>query len=309
MCSITPPTAGTISDTTSETPTFTVGTTNGTITLKVTDNTGAVATATQNIIVRGINVAFPSSPYTIACAPGSTVTMSSTLSGYTTGAKTYAWSTGAATASSSATAPGTYTLTVTNSAGCSAVGTATVSYPGGVTNTADFAVVYPNGKTYFCTGLNHTINNTSAKTAGWDASWDYDASALTSAATNGSFTFSAAKTAPLVLTMDSAGCTFKKTKNIQVKVCTGVEDVDFTQNIVIFPNPTTGAVNFEIPTFDKNLTINVYNILGAEVKSIKEETSGVFSKLYNFSDLSSGTYIVKITNGSKTATKRLTIDK
>jgi hypothetical protein len=205
--------------------------------------------------------------------------------------------------------PGNYTLTVTNSAGCTASATAVVTYPGNVTNTADFSVVYPNGKTYFCIGVNNTIINTSANTAGWDASWSYDGGAITSNSIDGQFTFTTAKTAPMILTMDSAGCKFSKTRNVQARVCTGVEDIDFTQNIVIFPNPTANVVNFEIPTSEKNLTINVFNILGSEVKNIKEETTGFFAKQYNFSDLSSGTYIVKITNGSKTATKRLTINK
>jgi hypothetical protein len=92
-------------------------------------------------------------------------------------------------------------------------------------------------------------------------------------------------------------------------MATGIDDVLFNQNIAIYPNPSTGNVTFEVPTFEKNLSINVYNILGAEVRSIKEEANGMFNKNYNFSDLSNGTYIVKITNGNKTATKRLTISK
>jgi PKD repeat protein len=227
-------------------------------------------------------------------------------------ANTYAWSFGdGGTASGYAPAPhvysayGTYTvkLVVSNLAGKdSSTQTVTVAAP--ATPVANFTSQNTVGKTY-------KFTNASTPTACVTYFWDFgvtSTAADTSVLASPTYVYPTAGSYNVCLTVTNLDGVVNQ-KCATVNVATGIDDVLFNQNIAIYPNPSTGNVTFEVPTFEKNLSINVYNILGAEVKSIKEEANGMFNKNYNFSDLSNGTYIVKITNGNKTATKRLTINK
>jgi hypothetical protein len=62
-------------------------------------------------------------------------------------------------------------------------------------------------------------------------------------------------------------------------------------------------------TIADKVNVVVFNILGSKVKEFNETSNGTLSRNYNMSDLSNGTYIVRIQNGQKTATKRLVINK
>ncbi len=227
-------------------------------------------------------------------------------------ANTYSWNFGdggTATGYSPAAhvygAYGTYTvkLVVSNLAGSdSSTQTVTVAAP--ATPVANFTSQNTVGKTF-------KFTNASTPTACVTYFWDFgvtSTAADTSILASPTYVYPTGGSYNVCLTVTNLDGAVNQ-KCASVNVATGIDDVLFNQNIAIYPNPSTGNVTFEVPTFEKNLSINVYNILGAEVRSIKEEANGMFSKNYNFSDLSNGTYIVKITNGNKTATKRLTINK
>lgn len=308
--------SGTLSTNTDQNVSLVIANT-GSVTVTVTDANGDSTVATQAITSRGLNVTITNAnPFTIAC--GSNGTLTSNVTGTQNG-KNYVWSTGTtgSTAfSTSVSTPGTYTLVVTNSFGCSASASVNVIYTGGVTNTVNFNIP----PSPICQGRAYTYDNASTYTGGlWSATWDMknDGSDL-QFQEDANYTFTTAGTYTIKLTMDSAGCTFTRTRNVTITAATnsacnpniGFEDLDFSNEITLQPNPSYGNVNVTVNGVEKNLSIRVYNIIGSEVKTfIANEISPVFSKSFDFSDLANGAYIVKIQSGDKTALKRLTIGK
>jgi hypothetical protein len=79
-----------------------------------------------------------------------------------------------------------------------------------------------------------------------------------------------------------------------------------------YPNPFNPAtkLNFEIAQNGfTNLTI--YNILGAEIKTLVNEylEKGIYSYIFNAGDLPAGTYIYSLKSGNNTITKKMNLIK
>jgi hypothetical protein len=87
------------------------------------------------------------------------------------------------------------------------------------------------------------------------------------------------------------------------------EDCSLGQN---YPNPfnPTTKIDFSI-TKSGNVRLKIYDILGKEVASVidKEMNAGSYTVDFNASSLSSGTYFYKLTSGSFTQTRRMTLVK
>jgi len=113
--------------------------------------------------------------------------------------------------------------------------------------------------------------------------------------------------------MDSAGCEFATNQSVTVNsqsVCVGIQEIGFDNNVSIIPNPSNGNVNITISDADKNVTLTIYNIIGETVKSYATtESTSIFNKNLDLSNLANGTYLVKIQSGNKSATKKLFIAK
>ncbi len=85
------------------------------------------------------------------------------------------------------------------------------------------------------------------------------------------------------------------------------DDAVFGSNLSVYPNPVTGdviTINLGDASVDK-ATVSVYNTLGQQVmtNSYDKVSNGVI-KLDNLSDLSNGVYIMNITSGVATTTRR-----
>lgn len=76
-------------------------------------------------------------------------------------------------------------------------------------------------------------------------------------------------------------------------------------NMSIYPNPVAEQVNISVEDYN-NTTLEIYNLLGEVVKSTKLNSHNT---QINVSDLNNGTYIVRIMNGQKVATKKVIINK
>ncbi len=77
---------------------------------------------------------------------------------------------------------------------------------------------------------------------------------------------------------------------------------------IVMPNPSSGNITVQLQTdYDEPWQIEVYNATGSLVLSTGEMQSGNAVYQNNWSSLSSGLYLLKISQGSKTATKRLVI--
>jgi hypothetical protein len=275
------------------------------VSVTVTDANNATATASITIDSRGVNVNITNSdPATLSC--GSSLTITSQITGATTG-KNYVWSTGqtgATLANISISAPGQYSVTVTNNAGCSATDQVTVQYPGGLNNATGFTV-----PARLCDDELITFTNTTARLNGWNSTWTYGDGNI-GFGVDGQNNYNNPGPYSVKLEVDSAGCKFTSIQNITISSCVGIQETEFSNNISILPNPSNGNINITVNGASENMSIRVYNILGSEVKRFEStDVASTFTKSINLSDLSNGTYLIRIASGSNTAVKRITISK
>lgn len=79
-----------------------------------------------------------------------------------------------------------------------------------------------------------------------------------------------------------------------------------------YPNPfnPTTKIDYDLPK-DANVKLSIYDILGKEIQILVNEyqIAGSYSFNFNASDLSSGTYIYRITANEFTDTKKFTFVK
>jgi hypothetical protein len=80
----------------------------------------------------------------------------------------------------------------------------------------------------------------------------------------------------------------------------------------VFPNPTTGItqIDFKLSSTD-NLTIELFDIMGKSVKTIKNGSfaSGDHSIFFDTDNIENGVYFLKLSSTNYTATHKLTIQK
>ena len=155
-----------------------------------------------------------------------------------------------------------------------------------------------------------TYNGTSNSTSGTAVyAWDFG-NGDTAIGTSVHYSFPAVGTFSVCLTIIDGGYSTTTCKNVVVAgTCVGINEISEFGNVMMMPNPTTGKVTITAEDVNGAVKIQIYNILGAEVKSYTEEVSGTMTRTYNLSDLSNGNYIVRLMNGDKMTTRRLTIAK
>ncbi len=313
-------TSGTLTSNSGQQVSLVTGTTNAVVTVTVTDANNVTTSSTFTVLSRGINVTFTNNPQPVAIAcGGSTATLIASISGNTQG-KNYTWSTGATganTVSQQVNTPGTYSVTVTNNSQCSATASVQVVYSSGVSNSVSFTPPTDQANTpglQLCPNTPLTFVNTSARLTGWSSLWKFGPTD-TYTLQDGVYSFAPGQYTVL-LQMDSAGCTFTSsplTVNVlSAAACngTGINEVDFSNDITLMPNPTTGNVTINVTGIEKNLSIRVYNILGSEVYNFNtSDVATTMNKSIDLSNLNSGTYLVKVQTGSKVAVKRVTVSK
>jgi len=98
-----------------------------------------------------------------------------------------------------------------------------------------------------------------------------------------------------------------------VEVCTttetlGVEEQNgnFT-NFSVYPNPGKGKVTVNLSS-DKDVLMSLFDVRGRKVYSeLHSNNSVTFSKEVDFSSMSSGVYLLNVSSGDQTATKKLVI--
>lgn len=100
-------------------------------------------------------------------------------------------------------------------------------------------------------------------------------------------------------------------KFFAISVATGLNQYSNSNNfnIQLYPNPFSGSVKVDINAtnmLDENKTvINVYDILGNIVRTENIKLTENFSKIYDFSSLANGSYVVVVTDGKQKSVARL----
>jgi hypothetical protein len=90
-----------------------------------------------------------------------------------------------------------------------------------------------------------------------------------------------------------------------------VENANFNLNINTFPNPANNqlTVSYELKQ-PSNIDLEIYNLLGARVISFKKNNStgaGKYSEKIDVSNLSNGTYFLKINSNQKNHTIKFSV--
>jgi hypothetical protein len=88
-------------------------------------------------------------------------------------------------------------------------------------------------------------------------------------------------------------------------VSQGIEENVYTpsQNVKVYPNPTTGIVKVENA---ENATISVYTLTGSLVKTIE---SNAVNTSFDLTGLAKGTYLVKVIKENEVVTKKINLLK
>ena len=83
-------------------------------------------------------------------------------------------------------------------------------------------------------------------------------------------------------------------------------DLFATDDVIIYPNPTTGILNFKLDNvFENNFSIQICNTLGQKV--FEKLDLNKDNVTVNLSSLNNGTYFITFSNSNKTITKKLLI--
>jgi len=305
---------------------LTIGTSgNVTVTLTVTDNDNNSATTVDTIVITNaaptVSIANLNN-FTTSCTSPTTLVAHSSGSVLSQAGLTYLWSDGTTGSSIVVNSQngyprpydyaGTYNLTVTNVYTCSSTATATVTYSNNATNQVSFThpnPVYDKISTNF-------VNTSSSFETPWTLVFDPDNTGQNlQNSSNGSADFSYTYPSPgtytATLIMDSAGCKFAGSESFQVRAYTGISNLAFDNNVTLVPNPSNGNVILSVTGVEKTIAIQVYNLIGEEVKNFSsiDVNGGTYSKSYDFSDLPSGAYMVKVQSAGQIAIKKMLITK
>lgn len=240
-----------------------------------TAQNGCSKTNTLQVLVNSFTPGVTSST---AICNGTGITLSAT------GGTAYVWNTGSPFSSIGPLTPSlttSYTVNGTGSNGCSgqAFVTVTVNPLPVVTATAN--------RTTMC---KNEVVNLSAQGA-TSYSWNTGA---TTAATSYSATIAIPKI--LVVTgTDDNGCSANFSITIQVKTCTGIEELA-TGGLMIYPNPASNHITVQLDNYSAGTSIEIYNMIGSRI--LAQDLEGEKSTV-NISELSNGVYYLKVIENDK----------
>jgi len=110
---------------------------------------------------------------------------------------------------------------------------------------------------------------------------------------------------------NTQGCTSYTSFTVNVSACTGINEVDAQVLVGLFPNPTTGLLNFSVEGLDgKNVSTTVYSIHGQRllVKEFEQVSSSQTLEL-DLSVFAEGTYLVQVQSGNHSSVHRVVISR
>ncbi|MBL4656585.1 MAG: T9SS type A sorting domain-containing protein, partial [Flavobacteriales bacterium] len=253
-------------------------------TVTITEPAGFSATSTvKDVLCGGI------------CDGESTVTPGGGIPPYT-----YLWDDSLAQTTPTATGlcKGTQIVTITDSAGCSVMDTVTI---GG-----------PNALSVSSSSVNATLGNNDgsadAATLGGVQPltylWDDTNAQTTSKATGlapGTYT---------VTVTDGNGCTATSTAIVGQDTTPGMWDLELGARFDVYPNPTTGAVIFDLELMEvSGVKIQIINLMGQLVHETTFSSVQLLKKETNLSDLSDGVYFISLTTEKGSLKRRIVVSK
>lgn len=95
------------------------------------------------------------------------------------------------------------------------------------------------------------------------------------------------------LEVGTPGCVSNRASVIGEILCVGLEDLVDNKNVHIYPNPTSGQLNIEIPEATKNFEYFITDIVGQVVRNKQQLKAGMSNNI-NIKDLTNGIYFVQV---------------
>jgi len=238
----------------------------------VTSTNGACVSSTT------VSLDILSTPVLTVSPSSSTVCAASSTTLTASGADTYTWSTAGGNAASAVftpTAMATYTVAGTNACGTGST-TATIDV------TSPLTINATTSSTMICSGETATLTASgTASSFTWTPGGQTTAIVAVTPTTSTIYTVSSSNVCGVVTA----------TVNQNVSPCAGIQELE-SANISVYPNPSTGIVNFDITSeLAGNVSLEMYDAIGKLV--VKEELTKEHTVL-NLSKLEEGIYIFKM---------------
>jgi hypothetical protein len=227
-----------------------------------------------------INIVVNSNPTITAVSSSSAICAGQSATLTSNGALTYTWST-SSTASVTVVTPTTntsYTVTGANANNCSDVTTINI-----VVNSNPTASVV-SSSSVLCVGQTATLTANGGSTYLWNTS---STSSIITVSPSINTTYS-------VTVTDVNGCKDSTIITQNVSLCTGVfEIVNSSENVSIFPNPTSGSFQISLNFYNENTEIQIHNSTGALVMQMRPQHVNTSVDMNEFA---SGVYFVTVKN-------------
>ena len=129
--------------------------------------------------------------------------------------------------------------------------------------------------------------------------------------TGGVFTPATAGVGPesITYTVTTNGCSNAAAQTIIVESCTGINENLFSQEVTLFPNPSSGIFNIAIDNTNFNeLRISIVDIQGKEVfNELDKDISSGYNKQIDVKNLAKGIYYINISTDTNVSLQKLII--
>jgi PKD repeat protein len=117
--------------------------------------------------------------------------------------------------------------------------------------------------------------------------------------------FATSKFKVCLTTTNAAGCITQTCK--EVGISNGIQNLDKLTGVKIFPNPNKGNFNITVEDPKSDLSIDVYDLLGHQIKTVNTNN---FKSTYQVDlNVANGVYLVKVTNGGLSTSQKITVNK
>ena len=160
------------------------------------------------------------------------------------------------------------------------------------------------------TGNNVTVTFNGTAPAGTTYAWDFDGGNANTGAGAGPQTvnWTTTGTKVITLTLDNGGCTSSVYSDtvLVTKSTTGIANINNGISFSVYPNPANTSVTVELQNTIDNATISMRDMIGQTLIS-RELTAS--SLTLDLTPYASGVYFIEIAQGSKTAVRKLIINK
>ncbi len=109
-----------------------------------------------------------------------------------------------------------------------------------------------------------------------------------------------------VVVTNNNNCDGTDTIAITYVICTDINNLNSSSNILIDPNPTSGMVYINFPCLTNEAEIELYNMQGKIVKKIK--VNDIIKTQIDMSNLAKGAYNIRIITNSQITNKKLILN-